>query len=95
MTGKDGVKGAQRDEIMAWDAALARWQAPAISPVATGSKISYMFTYSAPTGGNLDSAWFNYVICGDDAPDSAACPSPVAKPVFSPMPMASIRPSRV
>lgn len=84
VTGKDGVKGAQRDEIMAWDAALARWQAPAISPVATGSKISYMFTYSAPTGGNLDSAWFNYVICGDDAPDSAACPSPVAKPVFSP-----------
>ncbi|SHH47087.1 beta-1,3-glucanase family protein [Massilia sp. CF038] len=84
VTGKDGVKGAQRDENMVYDAALKRWQAPAIGPVATGSKISYMFTYSAQTGGNLDSAWFTYTICGDDAADSAACPSPVAKPVFSP-----------
>lgn len=84
VTGKDGVKGAQRDENMVYDAALRRWHAPAISPLATGSTISYMFTYSVPTGGNRDSAWFNYVICGDDAPDSPACPSPVAKPVFSP-----------
>lgn len=84
VTGKDGVKGSQRDENMTYDAALKRWHAPAISPLATGSKISYMFTHSAPTGGNKDSAWCNYVICGDDAPSSTACPSPVAKPVFSP-----------
>jgi hypothetical protein len=84
VTGKDGVKGAQRDENMSYDGALKRWFAPAISPLATGSTISYMFTYSAPTGGNRDTAWYNYVICGDDAPDSPACPSPVAKPVFSP-----------
>jgi hypothetical protein len=81
---KDGVKGAQRDEIMSYDASLKRWQAPALGPLATGSVISYMFTYSAPTGGNKDTAWYSYVICGDDAPASAACPSPVAKPVFSP-----------
>jgi hypothetical protein len=81
---KDGVKGAQRDEIMTYDTALKRWFAPAISPIATGSTISYMFTYSAPTGGNKDTQWYSYVVCGDDAPDSPACPSPVAKPVFSP-----------
>jgi len=84
VTGADGVKGPQHDEGMVYDATLKRWQAPAIGPIATGSKISYMFTYSAQTGGNLDSAWFTYTICGDDAPDSAACPSPVGKPVFSP-----------
>ncbi len=84
VTGKDGAKGAQRDENMTFDGTLKRWFASAISPVATGSTISYMFTYSAPTGGNKDSAWYNYVICGDDAPDSPACPSPVAKPVFAP-----------
>ncbi|MES2318407.1 MAG: beta-1,3-glucanase family protein [Pseudomonadota bacterium] len=84
VTGADGVKGAQRDENMSYDAALKRWQAPSIGPVATGSKISYMFTYSAPTGGNKDTPWYTYTICGDDAPDSPACPSPVAKPVFSP-----------
>ncbi|MFL6659979.1 MAG: beta-1,3-glucanase family protein [Massilia sp.] len=85
VTSKDGVKGAQRDENMVYDSVLKRWNAPAISPVASGSKISYMFTYSAPTGGNKDTPWYTYVICGDDAPDSAACPSPVAKPVFSPL----------
>lgn len=84
VTGPDGTKGPQRDEIMTYDGTLKRWQAPLISPVSTGSKISYMFTYSAQSGGNLDSAWFNYVICGDDAPNTPACPSPVAKPVFSP-----------
>ena len=83
VTGKDGVKGAQRDENMSFDSALNRWYAPMISPVATGSTVSYMFTYSVPAGGNKDSAWFNYTICGDDAPASSACPSPVAKPVFS------------
>ena len=84
VTGKDGVKGAQRDENMAYDGTLKRWNAPIISPVGTGSSISSMFTYSAPTGGNKDSAWYNYTICGDAAPASTACPSPVAKPVFSP-----------
>jgi hypothetical protein len=84
VTGTDGVKGPQHDENMTYDATLKRWQAPTISPIASGSKISYMFTYSSQTGGNLDSAWFNYVVCGDDAPDSPSCPSPVAKPVFSP-----------
>lgn len=84
VTGKDGVKGAQHDENMSFDALLKRWQAPAISPIATGAKISYMFTYSAPTGGNKDTAWFNYTVCGDDAPTSPECPNPVAKPVFSP-----------
>lgn len=84
VTGSDGTKGPQRDENMSYDALLKRWHAPAISPVATGSKISYMFTYSSRAGGNLDSPWYDYVVCGDDAPDSPACPSPVAKPVFSP-----------
>jgi hypothetical protein len=84
VTGKDGAKGAQRDENMSYDAATRRWQAPTISPIATGAKIAYMFTYSAPAGGNKDTAWFSYTVCGDDAPDSPTCPSPVAKPVFSP-----------
>lgn len=84
VTGTDGVKGPQRDENMTYDSTLKRWHAPSISPIATGAKISYMFTYSAPTGGNKDSAWYDYVVCGDDAPDSPACPAPVAKPTFSP-----------
>lgn len=84
VTGADGVKGAQRDENMVYDTVLKRWNGPLISPVTSGATISYFFTYSAPTGGNLDSALFKYVLCGDDAPASAACPSPVAKPVFSP-----------
>lgn len=84
VTGADGVKGAQRDENMVYDTVLKRWNGPLISPVTSGATISYFFTYSAATGGNLDSALFKYVLCGDDAPSSAACPSPVAKPVFSP-----------
>jgi hypothetical protein len=84
VTGTDGVKGAQRDENMVYDSVLKRWNGPLISPVTSGATISYFFTYSAQTGGNLDSALFKYVLCGDDAPNSAACPSPVAKPVFSP-----------
>lgn len=84
VTGADGVKGAQRDENMSYDATLKRWHAPAISPLATGSRISYMFTYSAPAGGNQDSAWYHYVVCGDDAPDTPQCPAGVAKPTFSP-----------
>lgn len=84
VTGKDGVKGPQRDENMTYDAALKRWHAPTISPIATGSKISYMFTYSAPTGGNKDSAWYHYAVCGDAAPDSPQCPPGVPKPTFSP-----------
>lgn len=85
VTGADGVKGAQRDENMVYDTLLKRWNGPLISPVTPGATISYFFTYSAPAGGNLDSALFKYVLCGDDAPASAACPSPVAKPVFSPV----------
>ncbi|WP_426209533.1 beta-1,3-glucanase family protein [Massilia sp. TWP1-3-3] len=84
VTGRDGVQSAQRDENMSYDAAQKRWQASALSPLSTGAKISYMFTYSAPAGGNKDSAWYSYNICGDDAPDSPTCPSPVAKPVLSP-----------
>jgi hypothetical protein len=84
VTGKDGVKGSQRDETMVYDAVLKRWHAPLISPIATGSAISYQFTYSAPTGGNKDTAWYAYTVCGDEAPDSPTCPSPVAKPIFAP-----------
>lgn len=85
LTGADGVQSSQRDENMTFDSALQRWNAPTISPVSSGATVHYFFTYSAPTGGNLDSAWFHYVLCGDDAPVTAACPSAVAKPVFSPV----------
>ena len=86
VTGKDGAKGPQRDEAMTYNSVQRRWFAPLISPLASGATISYMFTYAAPGGGNKDSAWFTYAVCGDDAPDSPACPNPVGKPVFSPAP---------
>ena len=84
VTGKDGVKGAQRDDNMSFDALLKRWQAPAISPIASGARISYMFTYSAPAGGNKDTAWFNYTVCGDDAPASPECPTRSRSRFFRP-----------
>lgn len=84
VTGKDGARGPQRDEAMSYDAVLKRWLAPTISPLASGATISYFFTYSAAAGGNRDTAWYTYAVCGDDAPDSPACPNPVAKPEFSP-----------
>lgn len=79
VTTKAGVKGAQRDENMVYDAAAQRWNGPTISPIAAGSKISYFFTYTAASGGNTDSAWFEYMLCGD-----GDCPSAVPKPVFNP-----------
>lgn len=79
VTTKAGIKGAQRDENMIYDQVAQRWYGPTISPIASGSKISYFFTYTSSTGGNIDSAWFEYTLCGEDD-----CPSPVPKPVFSP-----------
>jgi hypothetical protein len=79
VTTKAGVKGAQRDENMVYDPVAQRWNSPAISPVAAGSKISYFFTHTSASGGNVDSAWFDYVLCGD-----GDCPSAVPKPVFNP-----------
>lgn len=79
VTTKAGVKGAQRDENMAYDPVAQRWNGPIISPVAAGSKISYFFTYTSASGGNTDSDWFDYTLCGEDD-----CASAVPKPVFNP-----------
>lgn len=78
ITTKAGVKGAQRDENMVLDQAAQRWHGPTISPIALGSTISYFFTYTSSTGGNIDSAWFSYTLCEID------CVEEVPKPVFTP-----------
>ncbi len=84
VTSSTGVKSPQRDEPMLFNSTLQRWESNLISPLTTGDTISYFFTYSVPAGGNKDSAVFTYKVCGD-VPDSPACPSPVAKPVYSPV----------
>ncbi len=78
ITTKAGVKGSQRDENMVYDAVAQRWHGPTISPIASGSKISYFFTYTSPTGGNIDSPWFEYTLCETD------CVDVVPLPVFTP-----------
>ncbi|MBI3228665.1 MAG: chitobiase/beta-hexosaminidase C-terminal domain-containing protein [Burkholderiales bacterium] len=79
VTSASGAQSPQRDENMLYNATLKRWQAPLISPVAAGDKIDYFFTYSAATGGNMDSPLYHYVVCGD----SSTCVDPVGKPLFS------------
>ncbi len=79
VTSKSGAQSPQRDENMSYNATLKRWEAPTINPVASGDTVSYFFTYSAPTGGNKDSALFQHLICGD----GPSCPDLVGKPVFS------------
>lgn len=51
--------GSQNNPQMTYNSTLNRWEA-VISPVATGDTIHYNFTYQGPTGGNLDSIWYNY-----------------------------------
>lgn len=53
--------GSQNNPQMVFNSSLNRWEA-VINPVATGDTIHYNFTYQGPTGGNLDSAWFNYTL---------------------------------
>ncbi len=82
LTASNGAQSPQRDENIIFNATLNRWESPAITPIGTGDKIDYFFTYSAAAGGNVDSVWYHYVFCGD-APESATCPALVAKPLFS------------
>lgn len=53
--------GSQNNPQMSFNSTLNRWEA-VISPVATGDTIHYNFTYQGPTGGNLDSIWYNYLL---------------------------------
>jgi hypothetical protein len=82
VTSSSGAKSPQRDETMTYNGTINRWESPTLSSLAQGDVVSFAFTYSAPTGGNKDTPWYQYTICGD-VPDSPQCPSPVAKPVFS------------
>lgn len=83
ITSSTGSKSAQHDDAMSYNASLARWESPGAFLVSTGDTISYFFTYAAPTGGNKDSPWYSYKICGDSGSD-AGCPAQVAKPIVSP-----------
>jgi hypothetical protein len=83
VTSAGGSPTPQHDEAMTFNSTLSRWESVTISPLASGDVISYFFTYSQATGGNVDSARFSYTICGD-APASATCPVLVGKPLFTP-----------